>query len=992
MDLGATRDGPEPVMVADLGATRDGPEPVMVAVKAASAVRFGAARDGQEPVKVVGKPAVNLGATRDAPQVSFGGSRGPAVTGGRGPGGSLLAATTDSLPHSRGEAAEVPERLGRYLVIQQLGAGGMGVVYKAYDPDLDRKVAVKLLRGQGTEHARARLLREAQAMAKLSHPGVVPVFDVGTVDGQVFVAMDFIAGETLQAWMKPVKPWREVLEIFVQAGLGLAAAHAAGLIHRDFKPDNVLLGRDPATGRMRAQVADFGLARRDDDAGAEEIEETAVMLSRSSMLDHGLTRVGAIVGTPMYMSPEQHVGAPVDPRTDQFSFCVALFEALYGYRPFDGETVELLARAANLPRRKPPPTGTDVPGWLHRLCLRGLQPDREARFPGMDALLDEVERGRSRGRGRWLVVGAAMIAAAAASAVLLARGEPPPLCAGGPERMIGVWDEEVQARAEQAFTATNKAYAAVAWSHARDEVDRYGAAWSAMHRDSCEATMVRGEQSAELMDLRSSCLADRLQDLQALTALYAKADATVVKQALVAAQALPPLDACADAAALREGGAAPPTELAEAVLAAQAKLAEARTLRVAGKSKDSLALANVALGEAEALGFAPLVARARLTVGSAQVSVGEHEPAVATLTRAVAAKLATRDDDGLLDGLLELGEVLGYHLGRDEEAAPWLTLADAVLTRMGEPQRELARLLLVRATVDIAAQRFVDAEARLRRSTALVEQLGADDSRLTSHLNALGGVYLRTGKYAEAQAQFERSVALAEASNGPNHPDVAFPLNNLALSFERQARYDDAIATLRRALGVIEGTAGADHPNAGLLRQNIGGMLRLAGDLPGARAELDAAVKIMEAKLGPEHPVLGHALTLSGDIARDQGDRTRARAEYRRSDDLRRKVLGEDHPERSLSLLGLGRLALDEGDPTSAAASLEKALALMATTQPDPIDQAEVRFYLATALPATERARARSLATQARVDFAAAGVRAAHHVVEVDEWLAAHPG
>jgi len=484
-----------------------------------------------------------------------------------------------------------------------------------------------------------------------------------------------------------------------------------------------------------------------------------------------------------------------------------------------------------------------------------------------------------------------------------------------------------------------------------------------------------------------------LQDLQALTALYVKADATVVKQALVAAQALPPLDGCADAAALREGGAAPPTEIAEAVSAVQAKLAEARALRVAGKSKDSLALANVALGEAEALGFAPLVARARLTVGTAQVSVGEHEPAVATLTTAVAAKLATRDDDGLLDGLLGLGEVLGYHLGRDKEAAPWLTLAEAVLTRMGEPPRELARLLLVRATVDIAAQRFVDAEARLRRSTALVgEQLGADDSRLTSHLNALGGVYLRTGKYAEAQAQFERSVALAEAGNGPNHPDVAFPLNNLALSFERQGRYDDAIATLRRALGVIERTAGADHPNAGLLRQNIGGMLRLAGDLPGARAELDAGIKIMEAKLGPEHPVLGHALTLSGDIARDQGDRTRARAEYRRSDDLRRKVLGEDHPERSLSLLGLGRLALDEGDPTSAVTSLEKALALMATTQPDPIDQAEVRFYLATALPATERARARSLATQARVDFAAAGVRAAHHVVEVDEWLAAHPG
>jgi tetratricopeptide (TPR) repeat protein len=745
---------------------------------------------------------------------------------------------------------------------------------------------------------------------------------------------------------------------------------------------------------MRAQVADFGLARRDDEAGPEEIEDTEVVLSRSSMLDQGLTRVGAIVGTPMYMSPEQHLGAPVDPRTDQFSFCVALFEALYGYRPFDGETVELLAMAANLTRRRAPPAGTDVPGWLHRVCMRGLQPDREARFPAMDALLDEVERGRSRGRGRWLFVGAGMMAVAAIGAVLLARGEPPPpLCAGGPERMIGVWDEEVQARAEQAFTATNKAYAADAWSHARDEVDRYGAGWLAMHRNSCEATQVRGEQSAELMDLRSSCLADRLQDLRALTALFAKADATVVKQAVVAAQALPPLDACADAAALRERGAAPPTDQAQAVQAVQAKLAAARTLRVAGKAKDSLALANEAMGEAEALRFAPLVARARLTVGSAQINAGEHEPAVSTLTTAVAAKLATRDDEGLLDGLLGLGEVLGYHLGRDKEAAPWLALAEAVVIRMGEPPRELARVLLARATVDITAQRFAEAEALLQRSTALVsEKFGAADPRLTAHRNALGGVYLRTGKYAEAQTQFEQAVALAEAENGPNHPDVAYPLNNLALCFERQARYDEAITTLRRALGVIERTAGADHPNAGLLRQNIGGMLRLAGDLPGARAELDAGLKIMEAKLGPEHPVLGHALTLSGDIARDQGDRTRARADYQRSDDLRRKVLGEDHPDRSLSLLGLGRLALDEDKSLAAVAALEKALALMATTQPDPIDHAEVRFYLASALPAGELVRARSLATQARADFAAAGVRAAHHVREVDAWLAAHPG
>ena len=978
-DLEATRDRPaaeraapgvttESVLVKvggrELGATT---EAVLVNVAEAK----GAARD--------------LGVTVDAVQGRIGATVGPSRLG---PG--ELAATTDSLPRSTGRV-EAPERLGRYLVIEQLGAGGMGVVFKAYDPVLDRKVAIKLLRGQATEHTRTRLLREAQAMAKLSHPAVVPVFDVGTVEGQVFVAMDFIAGETLQAWMTPPKPWREVLEVFEQAGRGLAAAHAAGLIHRDFKPDNVLLSREP-DGGLRAQVADFGLARRDDEAGPDAARDVEGSLAWTSLLDRGLTHVGAVVGTPLYMSPEQHRGAAVDPRTDQFSFCVALFEALYGVRPFDGETVEALALAASLPQREAPPAGSEVPGWLHRVCLRGMQPEREARFLGMEELLAEVMRGRTRGRQRWLFAGGAAVIAAAATAVVLARGEPPQLCAGGPERMIGVWDEAVKRRGEQAFTATGKVFAGDAWRRARTEVEGYSAAWLAMYRDSCEATMVRSEQSAELMDLRALCLAERLEELRALTGLYGAADGTVVKQAVAAAQALPSLDVCADVVALREVEVKPPAEQAEAVAATRSRLAEARTLRVAGKAKESLAVATSALGEAEALGFAPLVARARLNVGMSQAQAGEHEAAVPTLTTAVTEKLGVREDEGALDGMLELAEVLGFHLVRDKEAAPWVAMAEGMITRIGEPPVEVARMLLIRAEVAIAGQRYAEAEALLQRSTALVaERLGAEDPRMAKHRNALGGVYVRTGKYAEAQVQFEQAVALEVATHGPNHPVVAYPLNNLALSYERQGRFVDAVATLRRAAELFERTSGADHPNVGILRQNIGGMLRSAGELAEARVEIDAGVKILEAKLGREHPAVGRAWTLSGDIARDSGELSRARADYQRADDMRRTVLGEEHPDRSLSLLGLGRVALAEGKSAEAVVALEKALALMGTTQPDPVDQAEARFYLARALPEGQRARARSLATQARADFAGAGIVGQRAVPEVEQWLAAHP-
>ncbi|MFY0536379.1 serine/threonine-protein kinase [Nannocystis pusilla] len=203
-------------------------------------------------------------------------------------------------------------------MVKQLGAGGMGTVYKAYDPDLDRTVAIKLLHGAAVGEARARMIREAQAMAKLSHPNVVPVFDVGAHrEDQVFIAMDLVEGTDLRQWMATRPRWTEVVDVFAQAGAGLAAAHAVGLVHRDFKPDNVLLSTDAATGKLRAQVADFGLARRDEE---HESPVRAAESASSSALDTQITRYGAIVGTPAYMSPEQHAGVAVDPRTDQFSF------------------------------------------------------------------------------------------------------------------------------------------------------------------------------------------------------------------------------------------------------------------------------------------------------------------------------------------------------------------------------------------------------------------------------------------------------------------------------------------------------------------------------------------------------------------------------------------------------------------------------------------------------------------------------------------------
>ncbi len=295
-----------------------------------------------------------------------------------------------------------PIKIGRFTIVRELGAGGMGVVYVAYDEQLDRRVAVKLLRGSEADtEAKLRLQREAQAMARLSHPNVVTVHEVGTFQGQVFVAMEFIDGMDLRGWLKAERhDWRSVVAIFSQAGEGLAAAHDGGIVHRDFKPDNVLVGND---GRVR--VADFGLAHAFDAALVENprprtkadktdisVGETTVDEEISGRLDASLTKTGAIMGTPAYMAPEQFEGLRTDARSDQFSFCVALWEGLYGRRPFTGENLVALSYAVMDGKIEAAPTDAQVPAWLHAVLIRGLAPLPENRWLAMRPLLDALAK------------------------------------------------------------------------------------------------------------------------------------------------------------------------------------------------------------------------------------------------------------------------------------------------------------------------------------------------------------------------------------------------------------------------------------------------------------------------------------------------------------------------------------------------------------------------------------------------------------------------
>ncbi|HZI16267.1 MAG TPA: serine/threonine-protein kinase, partial [Myxococcus sp.] len=492
----------------------------------------------------------------------------------RNPGDATGAATADDASSSAEEASAAGPRpllrgtrVGRYVVLAPVGSGGMGVVYAASDPKLGRKVALKLVRADADVPGAARqqrLLQEAQALARLSHPHVVSVYDAGSYQvDQVFLAMELVDGGTLRDWLKDGhRSWRDIVQVFLQAGQGLAAAHAAGLVHRDFKPDNVLVGTD---GRVR--VTDFGLAL----LHASGEGEGAVTGSA------GTVRLGSLVaGTPGYQAPEVLAGRPADARADQFSFCVTLYEALYGKRPFD--------QGADGPPRFP--RDIQVPMRVRRVLLRGLALEPRERFPSLDALLLELGRDVGATQARRLgVAGVALAVLAAVGLYPYLRWRESRACAEAAS-LAGLWDGSRKEAAARAFAALSRPFAVEAWKRAEPLLNAYAGAWAAQVRDNCEATRVHATQPEEPYLQRVTCLERRRDELRALGDLLAQADEEVARRATQAVQSLSPVAQCGP------GALSSSTATEDAAPELWAQVARARVLRSAGQYAQGMALAK----------------------------------------------------------------------------------------------------------------------------------------------------------------------------------------------------------------------------------------------------------------------------------------------------------------------------------------------------------------------------------------------------------------
>ena len=865
-----------------------------------------------------------------------------AVTRVRGPYALLhsLSRGPGPLPSGTAPVARGLTLADRYTVLDSLGRGGMGEVLSAYDARLDRRVALKrlhrdALHPQSQEDLETRLVREAQAMARLSHPNVVAIYDVGTLeDGTIFIAMEMVEGRTLRRWCEErPRSWREVLAVFLEAGRGLAAAHEAGLVHRDFKPENVLVGND---GRVR--VTDFGLARAG--PGAPPAEGPGTPPPSPTLppgaLDSPLTLQGTLLGTPRFMAPELLRAGPADARSDLFAFCVALHEALYGQHPFSGATQAESLQAQLAGRVKPPPEGAGVPAWVERTLLSGLRAAPSERPASMRALVAALEkdpevRRRTRRRAAGMTLLGAVLMAAVLGLVRL-RQERARDCAHQERRLAGTWDGAVRAQVQRAFLGTGLPYAQDTFTRVSTQLDDYAATWARMRTETCEALRTQEPTAPGPGVLEAWCLERRRGQLKALTELFVRGPSPEhLARAVQAAQMLPPLAECADARALTSTVPLPEDPAVRArVEALQVQVDRLETLKTTGqyKPKEELKSAEALLGEVERVDYGPLRAQTLYQLATLKEAAGDYAGAEA-LVRSM-LPLAARSRDLVLVArawTLLLRQVV-YRQARYPEA-PDLMLAMESAVECADDDRARSDALNEQAIALQAMGREEEARVRHERALTLREKtLGPEHLLVANSRNNLGVVLGALGRHEEARSEYERALGVRREVLGPDHPLVAQSYNNLGTALVFMGRYDEARDLYEHALAIRKKTLGLEHPDVALSYNNLGMALENLGRYEEALTLYENALRFREKALGPEHPDTANSLNCVGNALRGLGRLTEARARIEQSLRIREQRFGPEHADVASTLDDLGRVLLAQKHPEEAQARYTRALAL----------------------------------------------------------------
>lgn len=859
--------------------------------------------------------------------------------------------------------------IGRFSVLQRLGSGASGVVFAAEDPQLERRVAIKLLRSNSDDTSRQRLIREARTLAKLSHPNIVAVHEVGEHDNRVFLAMELVEGETLAGWIqRGPHPAEEILRVFLEAGRGLAAAHDAGLVHRDFKPANVLLDK-----QERVRVADFGLARVSSSGSLDENIQRTLSTSGErpellQELEPGLTQTGALLGTPAYMAPELFGGVEATAQSDQYAFCVALDEAFHQERKYSGRTLpELVANVASgTSTRK---NSARLPRRIRRVLDRGLRVDPTKRFASMSALLTELGPRKKS----WIWLGPGLLGGAAALGVAVWEPAPEAPCASVGEEVRGLWDAEARGAVQSGFRASGRTGADQYFATVDSRLETVVDLWVETARETCALEHAQTPPSNIEISRRWTCLDHTRVAIDASVELLRTPSSTLVAQSTRILPSLPEIDLCGTDDLLRSGLAAPPApEQRLPIEELERELKRGRALLFGTERDAAVAALEKTVERARALGHQPTVASALLELGHAHTQL--HQSTLALESFLAAALAADRGGADLLRSeALEEASRKQADLGKFEQAHRNLAAAEAVLDRAEVgPGFHRARLETGRAWVAEQEGELSAGLTHFRRAIGLLENAKSHlrAASMTAALNGEAGLLLELGKLEEAVKHYKAAIAYTEAHFGSDYIMLGHLYASLGTAYYNLDRLDLAEQNFTKAREIKRLYVEDDDPLMASLHLNIAGLTFARGDYQGAldhfKVALTAArngedssshtglsalanIAVCLSRMGRYDEALESQQTILAERTQLKGPEhiatARARAavgmtllKLRRAEEARKPLLtaladteatvGPEHQQVLWILLGLSEVYLVANEPKTALKTLDRIDAL----------------------------------------------------------------